>query len=130
MVLAIAAVLTCILELIHKGKKEGVELKRWGKLCWFYYPPPHDSSLFGAFPDICGLVIALSQCICSTVQYVYLCRHENNPIKLSVLPVIFLICLAGSKLIRNRSYTTDETFKHAAHHLTKINNLCRFWNSV
>lgn len=130
MVLAIAAVLTCILELIHKGKKEGVELKRWGKLCWFYYPPPHDSSLFGTFPDICGLVIAISQYICSTVQYVYLRRHANNPIKLSVLPAIFLICLAGSTLIRNRSYATDETFKHTAPHLTKSNYLCRFWHSI
>ncbi|XP_004296082.1 PREDICTED: uncharacterized protein LOC101302821 [Fragaria vesca subsp. vesca] len=129
MVLAISAVLTCIVELIHKGKKEGVELKRWGKLCWFYYPPPN-GSLFGTFPDICGLVIAISQYICSTLQYVYLCRHVNNPIKLSVLPAIFLICLAGSTLIRNRSYTTDETLKHATHHLTKTNYLCRFWHSV
>ncbi|XP_024166839.1 uncharacterized protein LOC112173446 [Rosa chinensis] len=128
MVLGILAVLICILELIHKGKKEGVELKRWGKLCWFYYPPPNES-LFGTFPDICGLVIAISQYICSTVQYVYLCRHANNPIKLSVLPAIFLICLAGSKLIRNRSYTTNETFKHTTHHITKI-NFCRFWHSV
>lgn len=129
MVLAISAVLTCIVELIHKGKKEGVELKRWGKLWWFYYPPPN-GSLFGTFPDICGLVIAISQYICSTLQYVYLCRHVNNPIKLSVLPAIFLICLAGSTLIRNRSYTTDETFKQTTHRLTKTNYLCRFWHSV
>ncbi|XP_021833450.1 uncharacterized protein LOC110773251 isoform X6 [Prunus avium] len=40
MLLAIAAVLISIWELIYRGKKERVVLRRWGMLWWFYHPPP------------------------------------------------------------------------------------------
>ncbi|CAL8176472.1 unnamed protein product [Prunus armeniaca] len=110
--LTIVALLTCIWELFYKGTEERVELKRWGMLWWFYYPPPRDT-LSDTLSDIYGLVGAISQCICPTVQYVYLHRHAENPIKLSFLPVIFVICLAGSTLLRNRSCNErDETLEH------------------
>ncbi|XP_021833448.1 uncharacterized protein LOC110773251 isoform X4 [Prunus avium] len=83
MLLAIAAVLISIWELIYRGKKERVVLRRWGMLWWFYHPPP--------------------------VQYVDCLRHVDNPFKASLLPAIFLLCLGGSKLSNNRmnANTTD-----------------------
>ncbi|CAL9022209.1 unnamed protein product [Prunus brigantina] len=38
MLLAIAAVLICICELIQKGYRERVEFKRWGRIWWYYHP--------------------------------------------------------------------------------------------
>ncbi|XP_068316486.1 uncharacterized protein [Pyrus communis] len=93
MLLAMLAVLICILELILKGKEERVELRAWGMIWWLYHPYP-STRLFGSFPDICGLGLSVSQCICSAVQYNYLHRHANNPIKLSIFPFIFLLFLA------------------------------------
>ncbi|XP_034229503.1 TMV resistance protein N-like [Prunus dulcis] len=106
MMLAIVAVLICILELIYKGKKERVELRRWRTLWWFYYPRPQ-RRLYGSLPDIYGLVGAISQCICSTVQYVCFIRHDQNPIKVSLWPAIFLICLGVSRLNWIRMDETD-----------------------
>ncbi|BFG38038.1 hypothetical protein CerSpe_243120 [Prunus speciosa] len=43
------------------------------------------------------------QCICSTVQYVFFLRHADNPIKVSLLPAIFVICLGAKRLNDNRN---------------------------
>ncbi|ONI05546.1 hypothetical protein PRUPE_5G012500 [Prunus persica] len=109
MLFAIAAVLISIWELIYRGKKERVVLRRWGMLWWFYHTPPPRHTPFGTLPDIYGLVAGISQCICSIVQYVYCLRHANSPFKASLLPAIFLMCLGGSKLCNNRmnANTTD-----------------------
>ncbi|KAL6279208.1 hypothetical protein ACE6H2_016089 [Prunus campanulata] len=111
MLLAIAAVLISIWELIYRGKKERVVLRRWGILWWFYHSPPRRHTPFGTLPDIYGLVAGISQCICSIVQYVYCLQHADNPFKASLLPAIFLVCLGGSKLSNNRmnadTTTTD-----------------------
>ncbi|KAL6279213.1 hypothetical protein ACE6H2_016094 [Prunus campanulata] len=109
MLLAIAAVLISIWELIYRGKKERVVLRRWGMLWWFYHPPPPRHTPFGTLPDIYGVVAGISQCICSIVQYVYYLQHANSPFKASLLPAIFLMCLGGSKLCNNRmnANTTD-----------------------
>ncbi|BFG30623.1 hypothetical protein CerSpe_168970 [Prunus speciosa] len=48
MLLAIAAVLISIWELIYRGKKERVVLRRWGILWWFYHSPPRRHTPFGA----------------------------------------------------------------------------------
>ncbi|XP_068311638.1 uncharacterized protein [Pyrus communis] len=87
LLLAIAAVLTCILELIHNGLKEGVEST--------------NCTVFGTLPDIFGLGLSLIQCICSAVQYHFLHRHENNPMKLSPVPLFFFCCLVVLKLKMN-----------------------------
>lgn len=92
MLLAFASLLTCIWELIHKGKKEKVVIRRFGMLWW----------LFGSLPQFYALVGGIAQCICSTVQYVCFIRHDQNPIKVSLWPAIFLVCLAASRLSWNR----------------------------
>ncbi|XP_016652466.1 PREDICTED: uncharacterized protein LOC103343208 isoform X2 [Prunus mume] len=109
MLLAIAALLISIGELIYRGKKERVVFRSRGMLMWFYHPPIPPYTPFGTLPDIYGLVAGISQCICSIVQYVYCLRHADNPFKASLLPAIFLVCLGGSKLSNNRmnANTTD-----------------------
>ncbi|CAL8176466.1 unnamed protein product [Prunus armeniaca] len=115
MLLAIAAVLICICELIHKGYRERVEFKKWGRIWWYYHPYPPNRLFdvvkiskvrlkiivlrprpqrrpFGDVLDIFGLLGAISQCLCSTVQYVYFVRHHQNPLKASLLPAVFLVC--------------------------------------
>ncbi|KAB2605961.1 hypothetical protein D8674_005678 [Pyrus ussuriensis x Pyrus communis] len=101
--LAIVAILACIWELVHIG----------GKLWCFYYPPPNNM-LYGTFPEIFGLVLAIVQCICSAVQYYYLCRHATNPIKLSPVPVVFFFGLVDLKLVKTERYTVDDTLENGA----------------
>ncbi|KAM1996983.1 hypothetical protein ACFX15_029870 [Malus domestica] len=87
LLLAIAAVLTCILELIHNGIKEGVEST--------------NGMVFGTLPDIFGLGLSVLQCLCSAEQYYFLHRHKNNPLKLSPVPLLFFCCLVVLKLKMN-----------------------------
>ncbi|XP_034215514.1 mediator of RNA polymerase II transcription subunit 15-like [Prunus dulcis] len=110
MLLAIAAVFISIGELINRGKREGVVLRRRGMLWWFYHQSPPPYTPFGTLPDIYGVVAGISQCICSIAQYVYCLRHADSPFKASLLPAIFLICLVGSRLSNNRmNASTEET---------------------
>ncbi|XP_068330969.1 putative disease resistance RPP13-like protein 1 [Pyrus communis] len=103
MLLAIAALLTCIWELIYKGRKNNVVWRKRG--CYM---------LFGSANEIFGLLGGIAQCVCSIVQYFYYIRRANNPLKLSLLPAIFLICLIAARLSRKRMQTPDETREHTA----------------
>ncbi|KAM5562366.1 hypothetical protein ABKV19_017542 [Rosa sericea] len=104
MLFSIAALFTCIWELIYKGIKNRVALKKFGKLWWFYYPHPHNSMPFGTLLEIYGLIGSIAQCICSITQYIYFSWHADSPIKLSLLPAIFILCLASSRLNRNQNH--------------------------
>ncbi|KAB2600579.1 hypothetical protein D8674_041514 [Pyrus ussuriensis x Pyrus communis] len=108
MLCAVAALLTTIWELTYKAIKERVVLRRSGLLMlpYFYYPPPRNT-VFGDLYDIYGFVGGISQCACSAVQYVYFLRHADNPIKSSLLPAIFLMCLGASRLNRNRRFSSN-----------------------
>ncbi|CAN6714338.1 unnamed protein product [Malus baccata var. baccata] len=108
MLCAVAALLTTIWELTYKAIKERVVLRRSGLLMlpYFYYPPPRNT-VFGDLYDIYGLVGGISQSACSAVQYVYFLWHADNPIKSSLLPAIFLMCLGGSRLNRNRRFSSN-----------------------
>ncbi|BFG31302.1 hypothetical protein CerSpe_175770 [Prunus speciosa] len=48
MLLAIAAMLLSIGELIYRGKKERVVFRSWGMLGWFYHPSPRLYKPFGS----------------------------------------------------------------------------------
>ncbi|XP_016648393.1 PREDICTED: uncharacterized protein LOC103326461 isoform X8 [Prunus mume] len=84
LLLAIAAVLTCILELIQNGIKDK--------------DASPNRPAFGTLPDIFGLGLAVIQCVCSAVQYYFLHHRENNPMKLSPVPLFFFACLVVLKL--------------------------------
>nr|XP_008346986.1 uncharacterized protein LOC103409988 isoform X3 [Malus domestica] len=103
MLLAIGALLIFICELIYKGRKNKVVWRKMG--CCM---------LFGSVIEIFGLFGGISQCVCSIIQYVYYIRRAENPIKLSLLPAIFLICLIATRLNRTRMQTRDETGEHIA----------------
>jgi hypothetical protein len=47
-----------------------------------------------------GLFGAAWQCIYSTTQYTYARQQKANPIKMCLLPFIFVLCAVISKLIR------------------------------
>ncbi|KAF5741497.1 hypothetical protein HS088_TW10G00495 [Tripterygium wilfordii] len=55
-----------------------------------------------------GFFISIWQCVYTVVQYVYLYEKRiDSPIKISVLPLIFLICVAISTLYNN--YCSDSS---------------------
>ncbi|XP_009374063.1 disease resistance protein RPV1 [Pyrus x bretschneideri] len=103
MLLAIAALLTCIWELIYKGRKKDVGWRKRG--CYM---------LFGYAIETYGLVGGIAQCVCSIIQYVYYIRRADTPIKMSLLPALFLICLITARLSRKQMQTIDETNEHIA----------------
>ncbi|XP_038714165.1 uncharacterized protein LOC120007784 isoform X2 [Tripterygium wilfordii] len=60
------------------------------------------SQLLGEALENFGFFISTWQCIYAVVQYVYLYEKKiDSPIKISILPLIFLICVAISKLYDN-----------------------------
>nr|XP_011459771.1 PREDICTED: uncharacterized protein LOC101301450 [Fragaria vesca subsp. vesca] len=94
MLLAAAAVFTCIWELIQR---KSLVLKSWKKLHCISYPHLSDT-FFESHLDTYGLVSSIYQCVFSTVQYIYFFYNANSPIRLCALPALYLMCLAGSRL--------------------------------
>ncbi|CAN6691366.1 unnamed protein product [Malus baccata var. baccata] len=125
MLLAIVAVLVCIWELVHNGKKERIVLRRRGILWCFYYPPPNNT-LFGTFAEITGLCLGTAQCMCSAVQYHFIRHHATNPMKLSPLAAVFFLGLVVSKLVQNQRFTVDDTLQNG--YFIRVDHVLLFTN--
>ncbi|KAF2319136.1 hypothetical protein GH714_013515 [Hevea brasiliensis] len=100
MLISFTVLIISIIDLIHKGRKERVTWMRSGLIPWFYYPYPNPKP-FGTFPDIIGLVCAVFQFIFASISYAFLSRRADNPIKVSVWPIIFAFGLLSSRLSGN-----------------------------
>ncbi|KAM1044090.1 hypothetical protein ACFX2J_035079 [Malus domestica] len=100
LVLAFLGLLASMSEMVYNGKRQKVEFRRW----WFYDPrPPHR-----ALGDVIGfssVISAISQCVVASLQYAYIIRHRENPIKAELLPIIIIVCLIALGLIKRRNKT-------------------------
>ncbi|TXG49737.1 hypothetical protein EZV62_025612 [Acer yangbiense] len=103
MLISLAAMLTCILELIYQVQTEKPIWRRRGTLLfpWFYYPH-QGRKPFGTFKDIIGLVCALCQCVLATVSYCYLRQQADNLIRISLFPIIFAFGILISQILKNQ----------------------------
>uniref|UniRef100_A0A6N2LM43 TIR domain-containing protein n=1 Tax=Salix viminalis TaxID=40686 RepID=A0A6N2LM43_SALVM len=98
MVLAFVALLLATAELIHMARKE-----RMSVLPSFRRPSTTTlapGKPVGTIVEYFGLVGAVWQCFYSTVEYAYARQKKDNPIKMCLLPFIFLLCVVISKLIK------------------------------
>ncbi|KAF2319141.1 hypothetical protein GH714_013537 [Hevea brasiliensis] len=100
MLISFTVLIISIIDLIHKGRKERVTWMRSGLIPWFCYPYPNPKP-FGTFPDIIGLVCAVFQFIFASISYAFLSQRADNPIKVSVWPIIFAFGLLSSRLSGN-----------------------------
>lgn len=102
MVLAFVALLLAAVELIHMARKERIKLADMNLL-----PLSHRRSTYtsatrkpvGTIVEYFGLAGAAWQCVYSTVEYTYTRQDKDNPIKMCLLPLIFLLCFVISKLL-------------------------------
>ncbi|KAJ6292188.1 hypothetical protein OIU76_024160 [Salix suchowensis] len=95
MVLAFVALLLSTAELIY--------MERMSLLPIFHRTSIAPGKPVGTIVEYFGLVGAVWQCFYSTVEYAYARQKKDNPIKMSLLPFIFLSCVVISKLIK-KSY--------------------------
>ena len=99
--ISFAALFICIVEFVRKGRKDKVTWEWKATLPWLYYPLGSHKPL-GSFKDIFGLVCALCQCAVTTFNYDFCGAHADNPIKISVWPIIFAFGLLCSKFLGNQ----------------------------
>ncbi|KAG6738232.1 hypothetical protein POTOM_057841 [Populus tomentosa] len=100
MVLAFVALLLAAVKLIHMARKEIT--KRARTTCATRKP-------VGTVVEYFGLAGAVWQCVYSTVEYTYTRQKKDNPIKMCLLPFIFLLCVAISKLLVNKSSVVNSS---------------------
>jgi hypothetical protein len=63
----------------------------------------------GTIVEYFGLAGAVWQCVYSTVEYMYTRQKKDNPIKMCLLPFIFLLCVAISKLLVDKSSVVNSS---------------------
>ncbi|WCJ39523.1 CRINKLY4 related 3 [Euphorbia peplus] len=100
MIMSFTVLVISIVDLVYKGRRERVSLMKKGFLPWFYCPYPN-SKPFGTFPDIIGLVCAFFQWVFASIAFVFLSRHNDNPVKVSTWPIFFAFGLLYAKLSGN-----------------------------
>jgi len=99
MVLAFVALLLATAELVHTARKEGIDLlPRFRRPSTSTFAP---GKPVGTIVEYFGLVSAVWQFFYSTVEYAYALQNKDNPIKMCLLPFIFILCVVFSKLIKN-----------------------------
>ncbi|WRX13355.1 hypothetical protein QQP08_005842 [Theobroma cacao] len=85
--------MSCIAELIYEGKMERVTWQQRGRVPWFYRPT---GKPFGTIWEIIGFASAFLQCVVTTINYSFIYRHHDGPIKTSALPILFAFALLVS----------------------------------
>ena len=105
MVLAFVALLLAAVELIHMARKE--RTKREGLLPPFLLHATRKP--VGTIVEYFGLAGAVWQCVYSTVEYTYTRQKKDNPIKMCLLPFIFLLCVVISKLLVDKSSVVNSS---------------------
>ena len=93
MLLPFTILLISIIELVHQGRKGGVGWKRKGKIPWLYYP---SDKPFGTVTDFFVLLCAIFQSIFTATDYALYLRNINDPIKISIWPLVFSFCIMCS----------------------------------
>ncbi|WRX13308.1 hypothetical protein QQP08_005795 [Theobroma cacao] len=80
---ASSALMACIGELICKGKK--------GRVTWQWRDrvPRFSGKPFDNPWEIIGFACACLQCVVTAINYSFVSRHVDGPIKTSALPILF-----------------------------------------
>ncbi|XP_006298136.2 toll/interleukin-1 receptor-like protein [Capsella rubella] len=103
MSMSLFSCILCLVDLLHKGRVERVVWKWTWPIPWFYYQTQRSDSRFGSFPEMLGLVCALSQTIITAVNYSFITRRDDTPIKFSVWPVMFALGLLCTLFMKRSS---------------------------
>ncbi|KAL9300027.1 putative TIR domain-containing protein [Arabidopsis thaliana] len=99
MSMSLLSCLLCIVDLLHKGRVDRVVWKWTWPIPWFHYQTQR-SNRFGSFPEMLGLVCALCQTTITAVNYSFITRRDDTPIKFSVWPIMFALGLFCTLLIK------------------------------
>ncbi|EEF49575.1 putative disease resistance RPP13-like protein 1 [Ricinus communis] len=96
--LSLAVLFVCISELIYKAMKKNSATFFQILRCMLHGSLEKNPY---TFIDWFGLLSAFGQVVVSSIAYVYMRQGKDNPIKVSVVSLSFIICLASSKLVKN-----------------------------
>lgn len=106
MVMAFIALVLSIVDIIRIARKERITWDGRSLLPYFRRqsaPAIPAGKPFGTVVEYFGLAGAVWQCLHSTMQYAYARQNKNNPIKICLLPVVFVVCVIIAKLIRQKA---------------------------
>lgn len=113
MIMSFATVLTSVIDLAVMGRR-GVEWMWRDNIPWFYSPNQNYKPL-GSFADIVGLVCGIFQCVFATMSYAFLSQHADNPMKISIWPLIFAFGVLYSRFPRTNQRNISD-LKHVVIH--------------
>ncbi|KAK1576330.1 hypothetical protein Q3G72_013007 [Acer saccharum] len=115
MLLSFTTMLFCIIQLAYKGGEARVSWKRKGGILWLYYTTPSDKP-FGTVIDFIGLLCAIFQSIFTAIDYASYLRNINDPIKISIWPLVFSFCIMCSTFSKEspKKDTSKESTDRAA----------------
>ncbi|GLT97033.1 hypothetical protein SLE2022_146200 [Rubroshorea leprosula] len=105
MLLSLASLLLCIIELKYRSKGETVTQRmRRGEQPLLHSPSPTNSKPFSR-ADTVGLLSTIFQSVFTTVNCARLVQHSKKQIQISAWPIFFASVLLYSAFQRNRTQT-------------------------
>ncbi|KAG8650214.1 hypothetical protein MANES_07G014101v8 [Manihot esculenta] len=101
MIMSFIIMLISVLDFFRMGRRQRVKwMKRDKIIPWFYSQGPSFKPL-GTFADVVGLICSIFQCVSAAVAYEFLSHKSDNPIKISVWPLIFAFGVLLTRFPRN-----------------------------
>ncbi|KAL1221149.1 Disease resistance protein RML1A [Cardamine amara subsp. amara] len=97
--MSILSVVFSILDLTYKIRDHKARFRCKWPIPWFYHPSRGYNRIFGSFTDTVLLFCVVGGLIVSTINYSFIERRRDGPIKVSIWPLFFAIGMVGSKFM-------------------------------
>ncbi|XP_019082758.1 PREDICTED: disease resistance protein RML1A-like [Camelina sativa] len=108
LVMSVLSVFLSILDLSYKIKAHKASFRCKWPIPWFYLPARGYRRIFGSFTDTVLLFCVVGGLIVSTVNYCFVVKGENGPIKVSsIWPLFFAIGMVASKFMEKPLISKD-----------------------
>ncbi|XP_010430467.1 PREDICTED: disease resistance protein RML1A-like [Camelina sativa] len=108
LVMSVLSVFLSTLDLSYKIKVQKASFRCKWPIPWFYLPARGYRRIFGSFTDTVLLFCVLGGLIVSTINYCFVVKGENGPIKVSsIWPLFFAIGMVASKFMEKPLISKD-----------------------
>ncbi|CAH8382627.1 unnamed protein product [Eruca vesicaria subsp. sativa] len=107
LVISVLSLILSILDFIYKVRAHKARFRCKWPMPWFYYPSRGYNRIFGSSADAILFFCVVGQLGVSTVNFSFIDRGRDGPIKVSVWPLVFAVGMVVSKFMEKPTISKE-----------------------